>query len=62
MVDQEIDVDALPRRATVSKAGIDCLPRQHNMVFCRDFDGSDGTRTRDLRRDRCDSSVSTGFA
>ena len=24
--------------------------------------GSDGTRTRDLRRDRCDSSVSTGSA
>jgi hypothetical protein len=25
-------------------------------------DGSDGTRTRDLRRDRCDQSVSAGFA
>jgi hypothetical protein len=30
-----------------------CLRRQHNMPFCMGFDGSDGTRTRDLRRDRC---------
>ena len=26
------------------------------------FSGSDGTRTRDLRRDRCDQTVSAGFA
>jgi hypothetical protein len=43
---------ALPERATISKAGLDCLGRQQNMPFCTGFDGSDGTRTRDLRRDR----------
>src|SRR5438876_10730248 len=29
-----------------------CLSRQHNMPLCTGLDGSDGTRTRDLRRDR----------
>jgi hypothetical protein len=43
---------ALPRLATVSKTEIYCLSRQHNMPFCTGFNGSDGTRTRDLRRDR----------
>jgi hypothetical protein len=28
------------------------LTGQHNTLICRYFDGSDGTRTRDLRRDR----------
>jgi hypothetical protein len=28
------------------------LSQQRNVVICRDFSGSDGTRTRDLRRDR----------
>jgi hypothetical protein len=29
-----------------------CRIRQRKMPICRDFDRSDGTRTRDLRRDR----------
>src|SRR5438876_1904243 len=29
-----------------------CLSRQHNMPLCTGLDGSDGTRARDLRRDR----------
>jgi hypothetical protein len=29
-----------------------CLTRQQKLPICRDFYGSDGTRTRDLRRDR----------
>jgi hypothetical protein len=28
------------------------LTRQQKLPICRDFYGSDGTRTRDLRRDR----------
>jgi len=28
----------------------------------RSRDGSDGTRTRDLRRDRCDETVASAFA
>jgi hypothetical protein len=51
----------LPAQATVSNTEIYCLRRQHNMPFCTDFYGSDGTRTRDLRRDRCAQSISAGF-
>jgi hypothetical protein len=30
-----------------------CPERQQRVLICRDFEnGSDGTRTRDLRRDR----------
>jgi hypothetical protein len=43
---------ALPCQATVSKRRFCRLRRQHNLPICRDFYGSDGTRTRDLRRDR----------
>ena len=32
--------------------GRSCLRWQRNMRMCREFYGSDGTRTRDLRRDR----------
>ena len=38
------------------------LRRQQNVPICTGFDGSDGTRTRDLRRDRCVETVASGFA
>jgi hypothetical protein len=54
----------MPTNARASKAvlmlvtcmyAMPCLEettRDHKMPICRDFYGSDGTRTRDLRRDR----------
>jgi hypothetical protein len=37
--------------------------QDENPASCGEFwNGSDGTRTRDLRRDRCAQTVSAGFA
>jgi hypothetical protein len=61
MVDREVDPPCVARAGDGFQAGITCLPRQHKMPFCRGFYGSDGTRSRDLRRDRWDQTVSPSF-
>jgi hypothetical protein len=45
-------VSAVGAKKSVWSVSIRRLVRQHKMSICRDFYGSDGTRTGDLRRDR----------
>jgi hypothetical protein len=54
-------VSTCAERAFVWSGRIPRLLRQRKILIRKGFYGTDGTRTRDLRRDRCARTVSAGF-